>query len=246
MLAVTGIELPTTAAEVGALFGAEILGDPQAAVSRLGALGDAASGTLTFFANPKYADQLNGLRDAVVITRADLARPELPLTFVLVPDPQASFAQVANRFRPAFPWTGISPLAVVSPKARVHATAHVAPYACIGDDAEIGPRSLVYPYAYVGRAVVLGEDCELHPRCTLYDGVRLGNRVKVFSGAVLGSDGFGFFQETPKGPYVAMPQIGGVVIEDDVRIGAVRPLISPALLQDEMPMPEAAQAPLAS
>jgi UDP-3-O-[3-hydroxymyristoyl] glucosamine N-acyltransferase len=217
---VTSIELPTTAAAVGAFFSAEILGDPEAAVSRLGALNGASAGTLTFFANPKYADQLNGLSGAVVLTRADLVRPDLPVTFLLVQDPQASFAKVAKHFRPAFPWSGISPLAVVSPSAEIHLTAHIAPYACIGDGAKIGAGSFVYPFAYVGRAVVLGQDCELHPRCTLYDGVRLGNRVKVFSGAVLGSDGFGFFQETPKGPYVEMPQIGNVVIDDDVRIGA--------------------------
>jgi UDP-3-O-[3-hydroxymyristoyl] glucosamine N-acyltransferase len=217
---VTGIELPTTAGEVGALFGAQIVGDPKAPVSRLGALGDAGSGTLTFFANPKYADQLNGLKEAVVITRAELVRPDLPVTYVLVQDPQASFAQLADQFRPAFPWAGISPLAVVSASARVHPTARVAPYAVIGDDTEIGAGSLVYPFAYLGRSVVLGEDCELHPHCTLYDGVRLGKRVKVFSGAVVGSDGFGFFRKTPKGPYVAMPQIGRVVVEDDVRIGA--------------------------
>lgn len=216
----TPVVLPTSAGALGALFGAEVLGDPEAPVSRLSSLESANSGALSFFANPKYGDQLAAAAGAVVFTRSELVRPEAGVTFLLVADPQASFAAVARSFRPSFPWSGIDPTAVVSPTAQIHPAAQVGPYACIGDGAQIGAGTLIYPYVYVGQGVTIGENCEIYPRVTLCDGVRLGNRVKAFPGAVVGSEGFGFFRRGDKGPYEDMPQIGIVVIEDDVRIGA--------------------------
>ncbi len=214
------IVLPTSAGALGALFGAVVLGDPEAPISRLSPLESASLGALSFFANPKYADQLSAAAGAVVFTRSEWVRQEVGVTFLLVADPQASFAAVARGFRPSFPWNGVDPTAIVSPTARIHPSAQIGPYACIGNGAEIGAGTQIYPYVYVGENVAIGQNCEIYPRVTLCDGVRLGNRVKVFPGAVVGSEGFGFFRRDEKGPYEDMPQIGIVVVEDDVRIGA--------------------------
>src|SRR5688572_15776559 len=105
------LALPTTAGALARAFGASLLGDESREVSRLAPLEAAGEGALTFFSQRKYADRLAELRGAVLFTSPALARPELPLTYILVDDPQAAFARVASQFRPRPSWRGVSPLA---------------------------------------------------------------------------------------------------------------------------------------
>lgn len=212
------LEFPTTAGLLAQSFGAQVLGNSEAEIHGLTSLALAKTGSLAFFSDRKYAAHLGQLEGAVLLTSPELARPELPLTFILVSEPQRVFAEIAKRFRPRPAWTGISPQASIHSSAVLEAGVTVGPFAFIGEGARIGRGTIIYPYGYVGAQVTVGESCEVHPNAVLLDRITLGNRVKVFSGAVLGSDGFGFMPGTEG--YSEMPQIGTVVIEDDVRIGA--------------------------
>ncbi len=212
------LQFPTTAGLLAQSFGAQVLGDSEAEIHGLSSIASTKTGSLSFFSDAKYAAHLGRLKGGVLLTSRDLARPELPLTYILVADPRRTFAEIANRFRLRPAWTGISPQASVHPSAVLEPGVMVGPFALIGEGTRIGCGTIVYPYAYIGSNVILGESCEVHPHAILLDRITLGNRVKVLSGAVIGSDGFGFIPGT--NGYSEMPQIGTVIIEDDVRIGA--------------------------
>ncbi len=208
------------AASLGALFRAEVVGDPEVDIDSLVSLDQMRRGGLSYYGDPKYAGSLQAAAGGVVLTRSDLMIRNLPLTYLLVEDPKACFIQVAQTMRSPFPWKGISPLAVVDPSAHIHPTAAVGPHAVIGPDVQIGRGSVIFPFAFIGAGVQLGEDCEIQPHVCIMGGVRVGNRVRVFAGSVLGSDGFGLHRTGSTGSYLEVPQLGNVVIEDDVRLGA--------------------------
>jgi UDP-3-O-[3-hydroxymyristoyl] glucosamine N-acyltransferase len=211
-------DLPTTAAALGRIFKGAVVGDGSALVTSLAPLSQAGSGTLSYCANKKYGALLNQIKGAILLTSQDLVRPELPLTYIVVSNPQEAFARVAKQFSLQANWEGVSPQAVVHPTAVLAHGVKIGPFAVVGESASIGRDSILYPFVYVGAGVSIGEHCELHPQVTILDRVRIGHRVKIFSGSVLGSDGFGLV--TTEQGITEMPQIGTVVIEDDVRIGA--------------------------
>jgi UDP-3-O-[3-hydroxymyristoyl] glucosamine N-acyltransferase len=212
------LEFPTTAAALGKIFDASVVGDADALVHSLAPLPKASEGTLSFCANRKYGGVLQSIKGAVLFTRADLVRPELPLTYLVVANPQSAFAEVAKSFAHKSKAHGISPHAVIDPSAILEDGVSVGPFAVIAEGARLGKGTSVGAHGYVGPKVQVGQDCRLLPRVTLLEGSVIGNRVKIFSGTVIGSEGFGFIHEQPG--LMEMPQIGLVVIEDDVRIGA--------------------------
>ncbi len=214
------IELPTTAGVLGALLGAEVVGDPRAPVLQLSGLARARTGSLSFLSDGHYTEALSGAVGSVVLTRQEHAGGREGITFLIVSDPKASFAKVAASIRTEVAWLKMPKNAMVCESAEIHSQAVVGPNCFIGPGARIGAGTVVFPFAYVGAGVQIGENCEIHSHVTLYDGVQIGNRVKVFAGAVIGSAGFGYFRQGDTGPYTEMPQIGTVVVEDDVRIGA--------------------------
>src|SRR5262249_9439221 len=140
-------------------------------------------------------------------------------TVLRVKQAKLAFAKAATLLRDRAPIaTGVHPTAIIAPLARVAATASVGPYAVIGEDAHIGEHTQIGAHAVIGPGCWIGDECRIHPRVTLYAGVRIGHRVEIHSGAVLGADGFGYaFGE---GRYWKFPQAGIVEIADDVEIGA--------------------------
>lgn len=141
-------------------------------------------------------------------------------TYLVVADPKRAFVQIATTLFKKKPLRGISPLAQVSEDASISEDCYIGPFAVIEGNAKIGKGTVVHPFAFVGGNVVVGDNCVLHPHVVLLESVVMGNRVKVFPGAVLGSEGFGLLQETGGDGLTEIPQIGKVVVEDDVRIGA--------------------------
>ncbi len=213
------LELPTTAAALGQWFDASIIGDPAASVVALSPLEKAGEGSLSFCNNPKFGQLLGTLRGAVLFTRKELVQADLPLTYIVVENPQAAFAEVARRYSRANAQAAeVSPHAVVHSTARIGERVSVGAFAVIEAGADIGDDSVVGAHSFVGSDVRLGKECQLYPRVTLLERVILGDRVKIFPGTVVGSDGFGMVQDA--GANAEMPQMGTVVIEDDVRIGA--------------------------
>lgn len=195
-------------------------------VSSVGSLDAAGPGDLAFLWSDAY-------RAAASTSGAEaiVCRDEIPgRTCILVDDPEAAMLTLLSRVyehqHPA-PAAGVDPTAWVSPDATLHPEVSVGPGAVIESATAIGARTQIRAQAFVGRGVTIGEDCTIHPNATVLDGCRLGNRVTIWSGAVIGKDGFGFLQR--EGRHVRIPQVGGVVLEDDVEIGALSTVARGAL-----------------
>ncbi|MCG8910228.1 UDP-3-O-(3-hydroxymyristoyl)glucosamine N-acyltransferase [Pseudomonas sp. DP-17] len=211
-------ELSFTLAELAAQLDAELRGDPAQVISGLATLQDAGAGQLSFLANPQYRKFLEGTQaSAVLLTAADAEG--FTGNALIVPNPYLAYAGLSHQFdhKPKAP-VGIHPTAVVDEGAQVDATASVGPYAVIEAGAQIGANVTIGAHCFVGARSVVGEGGWLAPRVTLYHDVRIGKRVVIQSGAVLGGEGFGFANH--KGVWQKIAQIGGVTLGDDVEIGA--------------------------
>jgi UDP-3-O-[3-hydroxymyristoyl] glucosamine N-acyltransferase len=202
-------------------------GDGDLDIARVAAIEDAGPGDLTFFANPKYAEALRQTRASAVI--AAPAVTGIPCAVLRCADPYLTFARALGLF--ADPWrpsAGIHPLASVGAGAVVAADASVGPFAWIGEGASIGARTIVHSHVSVGRFAEIGEDCVIHAQVSVRERVSLGHRVVLQDGVVIGADGYGFARRRD-GSHEKIPQIGRVVIEDDVEIGANSTVDRPAV-----------------
>jgi len=213
------ITLPTTAGQLGIALGATVIGNENAEIQSFSAIDSLRHGALSYLSERKFVTHLRAEKGAVVLTTPDLVVPNLGITFLVVSEPKAAFVRVLRSLDPVRPsWEGVSTLAIIHPETHFGDDVVVAPSVIIERGVRIGSGSVLYPFTYVGEGTCIGQHCTLYPNVTLHHGVTLGHRVKVYSGAVIGSDGFGYFQ---KGGFQReVPQIGTVVIEDDVRIGA--------------------------
>jgi UDP-3-O-[3-hydroxymyristoyl] glucosamine N-acyltransferase len=202
-------------------------GDGAVDIARVAAIEDAGPGDLTFFANPKYAPELRRTRASAVI-----ATPQtegVSCAVLRTANPYLTFAKAIELF--ADPWrpaAGIHAQAAVDPAASVAADASIGAFAFIAEGARIGARTVVHSHVSVGRFAEIGEDCIVHAQASIRERVRLGNRVVVQDGVVIGSDGYGFARQAD-GTHQKIPQVGGVVIEDDVEIGANTTVDRPAV-----------------
>ncbi len=198
-------------------MGGTLEGDGAAEVRGVAALENAGPAHLT------YAEGERQLARAAASRAGCILVPEgvrlAGHTTVAVKHPKLAFARAAEALVPAArPAAGIHPTALVSPEARLGEGVSVGPYVVVEAGAKVGPRTMLGAGVVVGREADIGEECVLHARVVLYPGARLGRRVVVHAGAVIGSDGFGYvFAE---GKHHKFPQLGGVVIEDDVEIGS--------------------------
>ena len=214
------VEFPTTAGVLCQVLDGRLVGDSESLVSGLVSFRDLKTGQLSYLSDKKYAVDLKQKRGGVLLTYAEWVDDTLPLTYLVVSEPKQAFAKIAGALGDPTPWEGISPLAFVHAGACIADGASIGPMVVVERGAKVGRGCIIYPHSYLGDGVEIGEYCLIHPNVTILPRVRIGNRVKIFSGAVIGSDGFGYFQSTAGGPSVEMPQVGSVEIEDDVRIGA--------------------------
>lgn len=210
-----------TVSELAALVGGQFASDADASILITGAAAvtDAGKGHVTFFGNPKYLPQLKASRASVALVPLDFSETIPPIA-IRVENPSLAFAQLLEKFAPAAVRfvAGIHPTAVIAPGAVLGDGVSIQPYVVIEDGARIGAGSVVGAHGYIGHEAVIGGDCLLAPRVTVGARCLVGNRVIIHSGAVLGSDGFGF--ELSGGRHVKIPQTGIVQIDDDVEIGA--------------------------
>ncbi len=204
-------------AEIATLTGGRVSGDGENRVRGVASLESAGPGDLAFVTDDRAQKAASASAAGVLLAKSASAFPGR--TVVEVDDPSFAVAAVLGLFHPrrtARP--GVHPSAVIGTGASIHAEAEVGPYAIVGDGSRIGAGAIVEAHVVVGAACVVGDGAWLHPHVVLYDRTVLGARVEIHSGAVLGADGFGY----AKGPsgLVKVPQVGGVVVEDDVEIGA--------------------------
>lgn len=204
--------------ELAALVDASITGPSDREIRGLATLSRADDSQLSFLANPRYLKDLSSSRAGAVLVRAEHAHL-VHHTALVVADPYLAFARLSQLFDWRMPVEpGVAADAVIANDAQVDVSAQVCAGAVVESGVTIGPRAYVGPRCVVGRGSSLGEDSRLEAGVVLYPQVRIGARVLVHSGAVLGADGFGFARS--KGEWVKICQLGGVVIEDDVEIGA--------------------------
>ncbi|MFN7086180.1 MAG: UDP-3-O-(3-hydroxymyristoyl)glucosamine N-acyltransferase [Burkholderiales bacterium] len=204
--------------EIAERFGGEIIGDPEIRIRQVATLEKAGPDTIAFLANERYRHQLDGTRAAAVIV-ADAMRNATALPRLVCADPYTYFARVSGLLNPrheARP--GRHSTAVIDASAVVAADAEIGPLVTIGGNARIGARCVIGAGCVIGDGVTLGEDVHFHAHVTVYEGCTIGSRVIVHSGAVIGADGFGIAMAD--GRWLKIPQIGRVVIGDDVEIGA--------------------------
>jgi UDP-3-O-[3-hydroxymyristoyl] glucosamine N-acyltransferase len=210
--------MPLRLAELAVRFGCELRGDPDTLIERVAPLHAAAAGGLAFLANPKYRKYLRTTgASAVVLDAASAA--DCPVAALVARNPYATYARIAQLLYPAPGFLpGRHPTAVVEAGASVDATAWVGAHAYVGSGALIGPRAFVGPGSVLLAGVQLGTDTRLVARVTLGERVRVGSRCILHPGAVIGADGFGHAPDA--GAYVKVPQVGSVVLGDDVEVGA--------------------------
>ena len=195
-------------------------------ITGVSSLHDALPGDVSVLANPKYAKQLASTKATAVFVREDCALPppEAGGALVRVESPDLAFAKAVPLFtKPAIVRSpGVHPSAVVDPTARLGRDVYVGPLAVIGPGAVVGDRCVIEAHAVVADEAVLGEECHLYPMVSIRERCRLGNRVTIHNGTVIGADGFGYNTKVgPDGIRVEkIPQLGNVEIGDDVEIGA--------------------------
>lgn len=204
--------------ELAERIGASVRGDDAFVVEGLATLAKAESHHVAFLANPKYQAQLETTQAGAVILHPDLA-DQVQGHALVSKNPYLSYAKAAQYFDLApIPATGVHPSAVVDPTAELGEGVSVGPHAVIAAGAKIGAGTIIGPQCVVGEHAVIGEHCRLWANVTLYYNVVIGDRCLFHSGVVIGSDGFGWANEG--GKWVKIPQLGRVVIGDDVEIGA--------------------------
>jgi UDP-3-O-[3-hydroxymyristoyl] glucosamine N-acyltransferase len=204
--------------ELAARLGCAVRGDGEREVRGVAGLDEAGPDELSFLANPRYADKLQATRAGAVVVAPghDTALPSL-----VADNPYLTFARAVALLRPeARPAAGVHPSAQVDPGAAFGEGVHVGPLAVVGTGVRVGARSVIHARVVLYPGVEIGDDCVLHAGVSVREGCRLGSRVVVQNGAVIGSDGFGFARDKD-GRYHKFPQVGVVVIEDDVEIGAL-------------------------
>lgn len=206
-----------TAQDIADRLGGRVVGDGATPLTGFAPAGSARAGDLTFAENAEYfAAAEQSAAAAILVSGAFTSSTKV---LIQVPDARVAFARVLPLFFPEKrPAAGIHPTAVIAPTARVAASAHIGPHCVLEEGVEIGERCVLAGGNHLGERTRLGDDVHLFPNVTLYAGTQVGHRVRIHAGSVIGADGFGYvFHE---GQHLKIPQVGNVVIEDDVEIGA--------------------------
>jgi UDP-3-O-[3-hydroxymyristoyl] glucosamine N-acyltransferase len=209
-----------TAKQIADFINGRVEGDANAAVHTFAKIEEGQPGAISFLSNPKYTHYLYDTKSTIVLVNEDLEiEKEISATLIRVKNAYEAVAKLLQLYESMKPKkTGIDPLAFVSPKATIGKDVYIGAFACIGDGATIGDGTQIYPHVVIGDGVNVGAGCLLYPNVTIYQGCRLGSNVTIHAGSVIGADGFGFAPNIDG--YEKIPQIGIVIIEDNVEIGA--------------------------
>jgi UDP-3-O-[3-hydroxymyristoyl] glucosamine N-acyltransferase len=208
-------------AELAKALGLRLIGDDRVEVNSVASISSASAGNLVFVEDEKNLPAALQSRAAAVIAGSFAERHTSSKPLVIADHPRLTFARAAavlsnSNQRSA----GIHATAVVHESAKLGEGVSVEENASVGQDAKVGNRTWIGAGVVIGSGILIGDDCHIHPNVTIYPGTQIGNRVIVHAGAVLGSDGFGYVRDPATGRHEKFPQIGKLLIEDDVEIGA--------------------------
>jgi UDP-3-O-[3-hydroxymyristoyl] glucosamine N-acyltransferase len=210
-----------TLAEIATLLNVPLRGDAQRKITGVASLEDATASDISFLLADSYLKQFESTHAAaVIVSRRVKLPPSSKASVLIVDDADLAVAKVLELFAPPIPrpLVGIDKDARVAPDALIADSAAVACNVFIGRRARIGPRTIIHPGVFIGDDTLLGDDCEIFPNVVIRERIAIGNRVIIHAGAVLGTDGFGYRWDGKQ--HAKIPQIGTVIIEDDVEIGS--------------------------
>ncbi|NJD56997.1 MAG: UDP-3-O-(3-hydroxymyristoyl)glucosamine N-acyltransferase [Nitrospirae bacterium] len=203
--------------EFAEIVSGELIGDPARIITGVAGVKEAGEGDITFISAPQYIRHLSETKAACVIVKDPV--PGLPIPQIKVHNPHYAFAKALEFFYPkTVPVAGISDNAFVADKASIGDDVAIYPFAYISDHADIGKGTVIMPGVFIGDHAKIGKGCHIFPNVTIREGISIGDRVTIHAGTVIGSDGFGYVFE--QGEHYKIPQVGGVIIEDDVEIGS--------------------------
>jgi UDP-3-O-[3-hydroxymyristoyl] glucosamine N-acyltransferase len=211
-----------TAAQISVLLNGKIEGDADAVVSSFGKIEEAQEGQLTFLANPKYEEFLYSTSATIVIVNDGYElREVVKPTLIRVQDAYTAFAQLLGKYQEMMTQQlkGIQQPTYISPSAKIADDVFIGAFTYVGENVKIEAGTKIFPNSFIGDNVVIGKNCMIHPGVKIYHDCNIGNYVNIHAGTVVGSDGFGFAPQAD-GSFKKVPQIGNVVVEDHVEIGA--------------------------
>ncbi len=210
-----------TASAIAQFLNGELIGNPETKVQTVAKIEEGHEGALSFLANPKYEQFLYTTKSSVVLVNRNFS-PSAPVsaTLIKVDNAYEAFASLLNMISKSEPEKkGIHPTAVIEPDTKIGENIYIGAYAYIGNGCVIRDGSKIYPHVYIGDKTTIGCDSIIYPGVKIYHECVIGNSCIVHAGTVIGSDGFGF-APTNDNQFMKIPQIGNVVIEDNVEIGA--------------------------
>lgn len=209
-----------SAKQIASLIQGEVVGNENITVNTFAKIEEGVPGALSFLSNPKYTSHIYTTQSSIVLVNKDFVpEHEIKATLIRVDNAYESLAKLLTIYEQSKrPKAGIDQHASIAPTAQIGENVYVGPYAVIGDNVVVGDNTQIHPHACIGDGVTVGKHTIIYPHVTVYQGCRIGNQCIIHAGAVIGGDGFGF-APTAEG-YEKIPQIGIVILEDGVDIGA--------------------------
>lgn len=204
--------------EISELVGGELRGDGNIEIHGVAGIKEAREGEITFVANPRYVSQISRTQASAIISWESIQYDGKPM--IQVENPYWAWAKVVEAFakKRKKRGKGVHPTAIIGENVKIGEEVWIQAYTVIGDNVQIGDEVVVSPFVYIGEDAQIGARTFIYPNVTIREDVKIGERVIIHSGTVVGSDGFGFAQVSDR--FHKVPQIGTVIIEDDVEIGA--------------------------
>ena len=209
------------ASQIAELLGGSIDGNQDAEVHKLSKIEEGEEGSLTFLANPKYTSYIYTTKASICIVADDFEQTQdLETTLIKVENPYKSFSKLLEYYNQVkLNKSGVENPSYISKSAKIGKNAYIGAFAYIGDNVKLGNNVKIYPESFIGDNVVIGDDVTIFSGCKIYSETQIGSLCVLHSNAVIGADGFGF-SPNEIGVYKKVPQIGNVIIEDHVDIGA--------------------------
>jgi len=210
-----------TAKQIAEFLGGKVIGDNNAEVTTISKIEEGKKGSLSFLANIKYENYLYTTQSTIVLVNKSLKiKKELTSTIIIVDDAYGAFASLLDLYQQSKPQkTGIDKVSTIDKTVKLGEDIYVGAYAVISKNSKIGSNSKIYPQVYIGDNVEVGENTTIYPGVKIYEDCKIGSDCIIHSGCIIGADGFGFAPQTEE-EHKKVPQIGNVIVEDNVEIGA--------------------------
>ncbi|MEJ7588258.1 MAG: UDP-3-O-(3-hydroxymyristoyl)glucosamine N-acyltransferase [Ferruginibacter sp.] len=211
-----------SASQIALMINGKVDGNPDAMVASFGKIEEAINGQLAFLANPKYEEHLySTLASVIIINETQEIKYPVPATLIRVPDAYTAFATLLDKYQQiqTQQLSGIQQPAYIDATSKIGESVFIGAFSYIGEKAIIANGAKIFPNVYIGNNAIVGENSVIHPGVKIYHDCVIGKNVVIHGGTIIGSDGFGFAPQAD-GSFKKVPQIGNVIIEDDVEIGS--------------------------